>query len=205
MPRLPESGLFGKVHAQINALWDEVRCNRIAQGKDYRIQRTSGGTKLEILGGSSTTAPGDVLRWRGEWTAATPPDGLGAYRKSDLVIRGSANASSSTVNDTDDILDDGTKAGLYIARQDIDPTTDEPTEPASDPANWETFARGAWHTLTIREFGASNKLQLDGRDATGTAIAALSALNGHDIEFREYDVCVNGVTKKAILWGSLPY
>jgi hypothetical protein len=32
-----------------------------------------------------------------------------------------------------------------------------------------------------------------------------SALGGHDVAFREYDVCVNGVTRKAILWGSLPY
>ena len=204
MPRYLESGFFGKVFAAINKLQDQIDANRIAQAKDYRIQRTSSGTKLEILGGDTVTETAG-LRWRGEWTAGTPTDGLGAYKERDLVIRGSANPASAAVNDTDTILGAGTKAGLYVARRNIDPATTEPTEPPEDSLNWETFARGAWHLLVITPSTGGGTITLDSRNPAGSAVAALSALDGHDVAFREYDVCVNGVTKKAILWGSLPY
>ena len=204
MPRYSESGFFGKVFAAINRLQDQIDANRIAQAPDYRIQRTSGGTKLEILGGDSTTTAG-AFRWRGEWTAGTPSDGLGAYKENDLVIRGSNNPASASVNDADSILSNGTKAGLYIARQDIAPATTEPVEPAADSVNWETFARGAWHLLVITPSTGGGTITLDSRNPAGSAVAALSALGGHDVAFREYDVCVAGVTRKAILWGSLPY
>jgi hypothetical protein len=204
MPRLFESGFFGRIHAQLNALWDEVKANRIAQAPGYRIQRTSGGTKLEIISDAGTTSASG-LRWRGEWTAATPADGLGAYKEKDLVIRGSANPASVSVNATDTILGSGTKAGLYVARRDISPSSTEPIEPALDSLNWETFSRGSWHLLVITPATGGGAITLDSRNPAGSAIAALSALGGHDVAFREYEVCVAGVTRRAILWGSLPY
>ena len=181
-----------------------VRERSFIAGDGIRLEQKTNGTVI------SATADGGVksgtrLRWRGEWTAATPADGLGDYKKGDLVIRGSANPASAAVNATDAILGGGVDGGLYIAREDIDPATTEPTEPPADSTNWETFARGSWHLLVVTPSTGGGTITLDSRSPSASAVAALSALNGHAVAFREYSVCVNGVTKKAILWGSEPY
>jgi hypothetical protein len=185
-----------------------VRERSFIAGSGIRLEHKTNGTVISATADGGV-ASGTQMRWRGEWTAGTPTDELGPYKEGDLVIRGSANPASVSVNATDTILGDGKKAGLYIAIADIDPATTEPVEPPGDSVNWETFARGSWHLLVVTPSTGGGTITLDSRNPSASAVAALSALNGHDVAFREYAVCVtvNGVKteKKAMLWGSLPY
>jgi len=134
-----------------------VRERSFIAGKGIKLEHKTNGTVIHSTAEGGGGGGGVSFRWRGEYSSANPPaDGLGQYVANDLVIRGSANPSSAAWNATDTLLQDGTKAGLYIALATV-PNGTAPTEPP-DGTYWETFARGSWHKLKITLTGGNSSL-----------------------------------------------
>ena len=134
-----------------------VRERTFIAGKGIKLEHKTNGTVIHATAQPGSGGGAAGFRWRGEYSSANPPaDGLGPYIANDLVIRGSNNPSSTAWNTADAILQDGTKAGLYIALTTV-PNGTAPTEPP-DGVYWETVSRGAWHKLKVTLSGGQSSL-----------------------------------------------
>jgi hypothetical protein len=194
-PDLPERGRHGALYREINRLRNAIRALIPIPSLNILTGMSAIGTTREAL-----NLPGDApktIQWRGEWSATE------SYKENDLVIRGSANPADADITDTVAILQDGTKAGLYIAIRDMD-ANHEPHEPP-DPDYWETMARFATPIFTVRHPSSTKKVYIDATGPSGSVILQLSQCNNKDLRIQEMPVCINGVQKKIMLICSDPY
>ena len=191
----------------------------ILAGPGIRLKYETGGTRI-VAETPGAIQPGESLRWRGEWTAGTPPDGLGDYKEGDIVIRGSANVSRVAVTDppqTDEEiaeealsralsdLNNGTVAGTFVALRDLATHTAEPSTAGDD---WELLGRSAYPRLTIKHTGA-NRIALVAVPTEGSEPGNVSIdindCHGKDLAIMEVEVCRNGVTMYMLVLGCEPY
>ncbi len=197
-----------------------TRCLRertVKVGPGLRVSYRSDGTLIELPPQRAVEQAGEsgTLQFRGEWSSQQ------GYTEGDIVIYGSSNARGpgpDPPTTTFDILRNGHKAGTYIALQDIpapDPLESNPAPGEPDATGqWETFARGAWHYLTVKptdptkDFG----VEMDGRGSMfikGGISNFTATLDSDQLRANaswvEIDVCDNGVPKKMQVLGTPPY
>ena len=206
-----ETGPFKAFWKALNDLRDFAISTRPRKGRGVKLRETSDGTVINADDQAGTAPAVSGLTWRGEWNPAVTD-----YVEDDLVIRGSANTDSAAWNDTDAILNDGTKGGLYRAKRAV-PVAMQPREPADDSDNWETFARGSWHIFKVATKAATNgtvllksgisnvNAQMKAAGAGGTVDIQTVQCNGKMLFVREFPVCENGVLRKAMFVMSVPY
>lgn len=179
------------------------------------------GTKVRVIAAGGSPGESGTLQFRGEWS-----DQLG-YSQGDIVILGSNNARGPGPPAgiaAIDILRNGHTAGTYIALVDIPapaPLSSNPSPGEPDTTGkWETFARGAWHFLSVKPTDATKThgISLDGRgDYVGITV---QGTNGRTVtidvehplrplranaQWIEIDVCQDGVAKKMQVLGTAPY
>lgn len=199
----PETGLFAPVQKQINKILDYLRETSPKTGVGLRTNRTVNGTVVSVRQSTRAAETPQAFQWQGEWVDRN-------YSEGDVVIRGSANLSSASWNDTDTILSDGTKAGVYIALRDVPAGTAAPLEP-NTATYWETLARFATHIFVVKKTGSADiagvpqAILLDGTSPNGAIRARLADCNGKVLSVREVAVCVSGVEMKMMVLGSAPY
>lgn len=203
-----------------------LRCIRertLKVGPGLRLSYKADGALIELVP-QVVQAAGEsgTLQFRGEWSSKQ------GYSKGDIVIYGSNNIRGPGPDppfNAQDILHDGHKAGTYIALQDIpapDPLESNPPPGEPDTSGqWETFARGAWHYLTVRPLDPT---KLDGVTIDGRGDYVAIVIKGGDgaptctidsggstvplkrnAQWVEIDVCDNGVPKKMQVLGTAPY
>lgn len=198
-----ETGLFAEVWKEYNRLLDYIREISPKSGFGIRTNRSMNGTTIAVDKQVVDATPAQPVQWKGEWKNQV-------YEKNDIVIRGSANQSSAGWNDTDAILTDGTKAGVYIALQPVPAGTPAPAEPNS-ATYWETLARFATHILAVKKTGSADisgvpqSILLDGSNPSGAVRIKLSDCNAKVLTVREVEVCVAGQTMHMMVIGSAPY
>ena len=197
-----ERGMFREVWKAINALIEQQRRIAPMSGENVKVNRTVNGAVIS----ANIPEPEEAqpVQWKGEWRTGI------AYVENDIVIRGSANLSSAAWNDTDSILTDGTKAGVYIALQDVPAGTAAPLEPNTG-AYWETLARFATHIFTVKKTGSADisgvpqSILMDATSPAGAVRIRLQDCNTKILTIREVEVCVGGQTRHMMVLGSAPY
>lgn len=131
-PPFPERGPFGRLFARLNEWFAYLESLQPASSFNMRTSHTRIGVHRSPIGGGGG-GEGVPLQFKGQWVAGT------AYKKNDIVIR-----------KTSDEIANGRQAGTYIAMRDVPAGAAGPVEPNSG-IYWETWAKGAWNRLLIRE------------------------------------------------------
>lgn len=133
MRELPRNiNISAPLAAWLNELRAVVEQNTLRSTPGMRIARRPRGTTIAFDG---KAGGGGAIDWQGEH------DKTKSYAKGAIVIRKTAA----------DIAN-GRFGGTYIAKKAVPANTDGPIEP-NEGEYWETFARGAWSRLMIKEVG----------------------------------------------------
>jgi len=172
-------------------------------GQGIKVTLSEGGTVVELDQATkdtldSITPPTGTgsLNWKGEWSA------LETYDEGDIVCRNSSTLQASS------------KAGTYVAIDDVDDATEPPAGETLTNTKWQTLARGHFRkllvgdaadsanygALTINLDASSTKLVLD-KDTE----AIPADLVGKTITWQRVTVCDAGTEKYMYVLGTDPF
>lgn len=178
------------VFRAVNQLRDYCLSLRPAVSDGTETQHTAIGVFRKSKPGGK---PGGdfVFPWEQDWEDID-------YEKDDVVI----------LRDDED-FEDGTRAGTYIALQNIPQGTPVPGTAGAE-AYWDLLAKNYFEHLKIkRVITLENDPESTEEERAASLVAEIdmnsSLLNGKRLYPQEFAVCVGGVQKKAMILMSDPY
>lgn len=200
---MPERGLFREIWKAYNRLVESIQALSPNNGRGITITHTNNGWFPSL--DENALKDGDVIRWRGEF------DPSKGYRKGDVVIVGSQNNSSLSLNLYPANIDTS-EAGTYVCLKSFGGGDDvaSPIEPNGTSEYWETFARYSTKRFAIRskdedDGDPGGNIIFDATSPNGGLEVNCQDCNGKLLKVREVEVCVNGQTMHMMVVASEPY